>query len=64
MNILPGEDSREPSCGTFVYSSTLSTDVIWLSNSANCLIPHWRAPVKLIAWVITNPTSPPKLSKN
>lgn len=55
---LPGSDSREPSCGTFVYSIILSTDVIWFSNSVICLIPNCKIPTSPIDWVIASPTLP------
>lgn len=62
--MLPGGDSRAASCGTLVYSSTRSTDVMWFSSSAVCRMPHCRDPVKLIACVMTSPTLPPKASAN
>lgn len=61
---LPGGDSRGGSCSTSVYSSTLSTEVIWFSSSADCRIPHWNIPVSPIVCVMARPTLPPKFSIN
>lgn len=57
-----GSDSRDRSTGSFVYSMTLSTDVIWFSNSAVCRNPQLHIPIKLIAWVIARPTLEPIVS--
>lgn len=60
---LPEHDSIELSCGIFVYSSTLSTDVMWFSNSANCLITHCIRPASPYDCVIARPTFPPNIPK-
>jgi len=59
---LPGGDSNGGSCSTFVNSKTLSTEVIWFSNSVDWRIPHCSIPVSPIACVMASPTFPPVLS--
>jgi hypothetical protein len=46
----------------FVNSKTLSTEVIWFSNSVDWRIPHCSIPVSPIACVMASPTFPPVLS--
>jgi len=59
---LPGGEINGGSCSTFVNSKTLSTEVIWFSNSADWRIPHCSIPVSPIACVMASPTFPPVLS--
>jgi len=59
---LPVEDLNEHSCGAFVYSKILSTDVIWFSNSAVCRIPNWTKPASPQVCEIARPTFPPNVA--
>ena len=59
---LPGRENNGGSCSTFVYSKTLSTEVIWFSNSVDWRIPHCSIPVSPIACVMASPTFPPVFS--
>ena len=60
---LPVDDSNEHSCGAFVYSRTLSTDVIWFSNSAVCRMPNWTRPASPQVCEIARPTFPPNVAE-
>jgi hypothetical protein len=56
-------DSNGASVGNFLYSSTLSTQVISLSNSAICLTLAWVCPTNINTEVNTNPALPGSISK-
>jgi len=58
------DDTTEDSCETFVYSRTLSTDVIWFSNSAVCRMPNWTNPASPQVCEIARPTFPPNVAEN